>query len=209
MPWVQPMKSAPLFAHAQFSAPETVLALPKPSDDFPYLQAMWHYARGTAQAAKGDLAAARAEADAIAALASSPGLAPLIEAGVPGTDILELARHIVTARVAQVEGDLQAAIREFEAAAEIERSLAYMEPPYWYYPVQQSLCAVLLMAGETERAEEVFRRSLDKAPNNGWACFGLMQVHRTRGETAEAEALQERLDRTWSGDRDLLDLRRL
>ena len=62
----QPIKAAPLFAHAQFSAPDAVLALPEPSDDFPYVKAMWHYARGMAQAASGDCAAAAAEADAIA-----------------------------------------------------------------------------------------------------------------------------------------------
>ena len=50
---------------------------------------------------------------------------------------------------------------------------------------------------------------IDVAPNNGWACFGLLQVHKIKGETAEAEELEERLDRSWAGDRDLLDLRRL
>ena len=128
---------------------------------------------------------------------------------MPAPDILNLARHIVLARAAQAGGDLQTAIREFETAAAIEGTLAYMEPPYWYYPVKQSLGAVLLMAGETERAEDVFRNSLQTAPNNGWACFGLMQVHKVRGETREAEELQKRLDQTWAGSRELLDLRRL
>ncbi len=207
--FVQPIKTAPLYAHAQFSAPEVVLALPAPGDDLPYVKAMWHYARGTAFAAKGDGRAALAEADAIERLGETADFAPLVSGGVPAPDILKLARHIVLARVAQAGGDLATAIREFEAAAAIEGTLAYMEPPYWYYPVKQSLGAVLLMAGETERAEDVFRNSLQKAPNNGWACFGLMQVHKMRGETQQADELQQRLDRTWAGSRELLDLRRL
>jgi Tfp pilus assembly protein PilF len=68
---------------------------------------------------------------------------------------------------------------------------------------------VLLLAGETDRAEAIFRQSLEAAPNNGWACFGLAEVHKTRGEVAEAAALEERLSRTWAGDHALLDLNRL
>ena len=52
--WVQPIKAAPYFAHAQFSDPATILALPEPEADLPYVLAMWHYARGVAFAATGD-----------------------------------------------------------------------------------------------------------------------------------------------------------
>jgi len=165
--FVQPIKAAPLFAHAQFSAPEVVLALAAPSDDLPYVTAMWHYARGTARAAAGDVAGAEAEAAAIEDIGANADFADLVGGGVPAPDILGLARHIVLARVGQARGDLQEAIGQFEAAAEIQGSLGYMEPPYWYYPVQQSLGAVLLMAGQTERAEAVFRLSLDKRPTTG------------------------------------------
>ena len=55
---VQPVKAAPYFAHALFSPPATVLALPDPGDAIPYVKAMWHYARGVAYAAQGDFARA-------------------------------------------------------------------------------------------------------------------------------------------------------
>lgn len=209
VPWVQPVKAAPLFAHAQFSTPEQILALQQPGGDFPYVTAMWHYARGTAQAARGDSAAARVEADRIAEIAQSADFSGLVAGGVPAADLLNLARHVVIARIAQAEGDLDAAIREFEAAAAIQAALPYMEPPFWYYPVRQSLGAALLLAGETDRAEEVFRTSLDAAPNNGWACFGLVEVHKRRGETETVRKLEERLGRTWAGDPALLDLKRM
>ena len=63
---VQPILQAPYYAHAQYSAPDTVLALPDPGDKFPFVKAMWHYARGVAVAAKGDFEAARSEAARIA-----------------------------------------------------------------------------------------------------------------------------------------------
>ncbi len=60
--WIQIILPAPYFAHAQFSPPDVVLGLEDPGDTFPFVKAMWHYARGVAHAAKGDLDAARAEA---------------------------------------------------------------------------------------------------------------------------------------------------
>ena len=65
IPWVQPVKAAPYFAHAQFSEPDTVLALSDLGDGLPYVKAMWHYARGIAFAANGNARAARNEADAL------------------------------------------------------------------------------------------------------------------------------------------------
>src|SRR5205085_2582547 len=65
---VQSVKAAPYFAHAQFSPPETILALPSPDDGLAYVKATWHYARGVAHAAQRDFSAAEAEANAIAAL---------------------------------------------------------------------------------------------------------------------------------------------
>jgi tetratricopeptide (TPR) repeat protein len=70
IPWVQPIQAAPYFAHAQFSAPRTVLALADPGDELPFVKAMWHYARGVAHAAQKNPAAARNEAQAIARLAA-------------------------------------------------------------------------------------------------------------------------------------------
>ncbi len=37
--WVQPIKAAPYFAHAQFSDAKTILGLADPGADFPYVQA--------------------------------------------------------------------------------------------------------------------------------------------------------------------------
>src|SRR6516164_166537 len=65
---VQPVKAAPYFAHALFSSPETILALPDPGDTIPYVKAMWLYARGVALAARGDFAGATTVADAIETL---------------------------------------------------------------------------------------------------------------------------------------------
>ena len=44
-------------------------------------------------------------------------------------------------------------------AVALQDKIAYSEPPYWYYPVRQSLGAVLLAAGRLDEAEAAFRIS--------------------------------------------------
>jgi tetratricopeptide (TPR) repeat protein len=205
---VQPVKAAPYFAYALFSPPATVLALPDPGDAIPYVKAMWHYARGTADVAQGDFAAAKAEANAIAALEG--GDFTLLKAsGVPAEDVLALARTVIEARIAQGEGDKAAAIERFERAAALQDSLPYMEPPYWYYPVRQSLAVALMQAGRLDQAEEQFRRALRRAPSNGWSRYGLAELYKARGNADEARKMEDDLARTWIGDRQLLQLTKL
>ena len=45
---VQAIQQAPYFAHAQFSPPATVLALPDPGAELPFVQGSWRYARAMA-----------------------------------------------------------------------------------------------------------------------------------------------------------------
>ncbi len=205
---VQPVKAAPYFAHALFSPAATVLALPDPGDAIAYVKAMWHYARGVAYAAQGDLAAAKAEANAIAALEGGD-FTLLKSSGVPAQDVLALARAVIEARIAQRQGDKAAAIERFERAAALQDGLPYTEPPYWYYPVRQSLAVALMQAGLLDEAEEQFQRALKRAPSNGWSWYGLAALYRARGKVDQASKLEADLARMWIGDRQQLELSKL
>lgn len=207
--WIQAIKTAPYFAHAQFSAPETILALPDPGNKFPLVQAMWHYARGVALAAKGDVDAARSEAARIATLNQKTDFSSLLAWAVPAPDILRLAQHVVEGRIAQAQGDLARAIKEFQIAVSIQDAFAYMEPPYWYYPVRQSLGAILLAAGKPAEAEQAFTHSLKQFPNSGWVLYGLMKAQQAQGNAAAAQATEQRFKQAWAGDANTLDPRRL
>lgn len=199
VPWVQLIKAAPFFAHAQFSEPQEILSVADPGDRFPYVRAMWHYARGVAHAAAGETKAAQAEADAIARIAEDADFQPLIDGGVPAPDLLRLARLIVAGRVAQAGGDDDAAIAAFEEAAAIDRALPYLEPPFWYYPVDQSLGAALLRAGRAEEAEAAFRRALARYPGNAWAVYGLREAAERRGDRTAAADADRLLRQKWLG----------
>jgi tetratricopeptide (TPR) repeat protein len=206
--WIQAILPAPYFAHAQFSPPDVVLSLDDPGDDFPFVKAMWHYARGVAHAANGDLEAARAEATRISEINQTADFEMLLAWFVPAPDILRIARHVLEGRIAQADGDLEQAIQEFEVAVEIQDSLPYMEPEYWYYPVRQSLGAALLASGRAADAEQVFRASLIEAPNNAWALYGLMQAYAAQGDEVGRAETEKLFTRAWAG-REPPDLARL
>jgi len=208
VPMAQTVAAAPFFAHARFSPPATVLALPAPDAKLPYVRAMWHYARGVAYAADGNVPAARQEMAAIARL-KTRDFSTLTAGGVPARELLELARTLVQARIALTENRLRTARAAFERALAIQDRLPYTEPPFWYYPVGQSLGAVLLRMGRLDAAEEAFRATLVRAPNNGWALYGLSEVYRRMGRENAAEDATRRLNDAWVGDRSALDLAKL
>lgn len=74
-----------------------------------------------------------------------------------------------------------------------------MEPPFWYYPVHQSLGAALLAQGRAAEAEEAFREALQRSPNNGWAAAGLLQAAEVQGDTGTAAEARRLLERNWFG----------
>jgi len=206
---VQPVKAAPYFAHALFSSPETIIALPDPGDSIPYVKAMWLYARGVALAARRDFAGAAAVADAIGTLERTADFKLLKESGIPAHEVLRIAQTLILARVAQAKGDTSTAIVRFEQAAALQDALPYTEPPYWYYPIRQSLAAALLQGGRFDEAEQQFLRALARAPANAWSYFGLAELYKARGNTAAANQAEADLARTWVGDRRLLQISNL
>jgi len=207
--WVQAVVAAPSFAFAQGGTPAQILALPKPDARLPYVRAMWHYARGVAYARLNRPAALDAELAAMDRLTGDPGIKALEGQGVPGTDLIHLAQHVMRGRMAYAQGQFAAAAEHYRQAQAIEGTIPYQEPPYWYYPVGQSLGAALLAGGKAAEAREAFQQALFVAPGNGWALWGLAQSEAALGHKLEARAAEAALDRAWLGDRRLLRLDRL
>lgn len=196
---LQPVKSAPYFAHVQFSTPDVLVSLPDPGSDFVLVKAMWHYARAIGHVRKGQAAAASRELAAIERIERGADFKPLADWAIPGREIVQTAAAVARGRIADLQGNLPGAIAAYRAAVAIQDALPYMEPPYWYYPVRQSLGVALLRAGQPDEAEQVFRTSLARTPSNGWALRGLMEVYRVRGDTAALAAARERFAGTWLG----------
>jgi hypothetical protein len=115
----------------------------------------------------------------------------------PAKNVLDVAGRVLAAEIAQRGGDLATANAELEAAKGIEYTLAYSEPPPWYFPVRQAQGALLLEMKRPKDAEVVFREDLVDYPENGWSLFGLAQSLRAQDENA-ADA-EGRFATAWSG----------
>ena len=197
---LQPVKAAPYMTHAQFSDPGTILGLPAPSADLVLVTTMYHYARAIAFAGTKNFASAQAEVDALAGLERDADFKPFAEWGVPAKEIVQTARLVAAGRVADAKGDLDGAARAYEDAIFIEDTLVYTEPPYWYYPVRQSLGSVRLRQGKLDDAERAFRESLARVRGNGWALAGLAETYRRKGDSAGEKAARRAYAKAWFGN---------
>ncbi|KAA9134216.1 hypothetical protein F3N42_01340 [Marinihelvus fidelis] len=194
-PMVEFFHTIPLLSLTQFGRWDDILAEPQPRDDFEYSNAIWHYARATAFARKGDLAAARTEEAALAALKDMPDVTFLDTLAYPATQLLDIADALVLGEIAMADGDLDDAIGRFEHAVAVQDQLPYTEPPFWYYPTRHTLGRALLADDQPSRAEAVYRRDLELYPHNGWAMYGLIQSLQAQGkDTAE---VQHHFDIAW------------
>lgn len=199
-PSLQPVKSAPYFSHVQFSSPDTLVALPDPGPDFVLVKAMWHYARAVGFARKGMQAEGAREIAALERLERTADFKPIAEWNIPAREIVQTARAVARGRLADARGNAPEAISAYREAIAVQDGLPYMEPPYWYYPVRQSLGAVLLRTGQLDEAEQVFRDSLARTPSNGWALRGLIEVYQKRGDKPALAAARKRFETTWLGE---------
>lgn len=209
LPWVQAIHAAPFFAMTQFASNEATLALSEQPSELAYVEAMRRYSRAVAYARMGDDQAFAGEIETMQQLARDPEVAGMVDAGFPAPDIIQLAVPVAEGRYAHSQGKFDEAADHYLAAQVIERTIPYNEPPYWYFPIAQSLGASLYKEGKYTDARAAFRQALFQAPNNGWALYGLELTESKLGNALEARAARAALDNVWIGDRDWLRIDRL
>jgi tetratricopeptide (TPR) repeat protein len=197
-PSVEFFKTIPTLALVQFGRWDDVLAEPAPPADLDYAMAIHHYARGTAYAAKNDVANALKERAALAPLRKSSKVMTINDNDYPAVALLEIADVLLQAQIAEARGASSEAIGHFRKAVELQDKLPYTEPPFWYYPTRQSLGAALIKAKRYADAEAVYRKDLIDYPHNGWSMFGLIQALEAQGKAEEAKSMKEMFDHVWS-----------
>jgi tetratricopeptide (TPR) repeat protein len=194
----EPPLVAPLVALARFGRWKEILREPDFPDDLHYARAIRHYARGLAFTRLGH---AREAASEHAALETEVQAIPPERKFVqvlPAQRIAALAGTVLAGELAASRGRTDDAIRHLEDAVRIQDELPYMEPPPWYFPVRQSLGAVLLKANRAAAAEAVYREDLRRNPENGWSLHGLAESLRAQGKPAEAAAVEQRRRKAWA-----------
>src|SRR5262249_1466018 len=137
VPMLQEMMPYHVLTLTTFGRWDEVLAEPLPPSDIRMPVGMAYYARGVAYAAKGQAAEAQAALDTVKAIdAATP-------ADAPGKTAVSIAVHALMGEIATRSGKLDEGIAHFREALKIEDAGLYFEPPKWYYPIRQSLGAVL------------------------------------------------------------------
>jgi tetratricopeptide (TPR) repeat protein len=180
-----------------------------PDARLPYANAMRHYARAAAYAALRNRAGFDRELGQLNALRRSGDFKAMIDQGVPAMELLQLADTVARARWAYSARNYAESARLYREAISTEGKITYMEPPWWYYPVHQSLGAALYRAGKYAEAQEAFTAALARSPNNGWALFGLAASEKALGNRERAAAANMALKKAWAGNPAWLRMDRL
>ncbi len=190
--------SMPLYTMVRFGMWNEILAEREPPKERKLSTGVWHYARGRAYAATGRASEAKRELARVEALAEDPASADALVGYANAARLLDIARYVLAGEIASAEKRHAEAVMHLDRATRLEDSLAYNEPPDWYYPVRHSLGAALLEAKRPVEAEVVYWQDLRKYPENAYALYGLWRAAEAQGKTADAEEYESRYRAAWS-----------
>ena len=167
----------------------------------PISTAMFHYAKGVAHAALGEIAEAEtAERAFHAAMDAFP--VDAIFLSNPVRDTLNVGSAMLTGEIAYRRGAYDHAFEALRVAVERNDNLNYTEPWAWMHPPRHALGALLAEQGRYDEAEAVYRADLGydpavprpcRHPDNVWALHGLLECVTRRGGASEADVLGQRL----------------
>ena len=127
--------------------------------------------------AKGQKQSALQELEQLRTIAQNPALKDVTFWEINNTaDLLQIACNVLAGEIAARQGNYTQAIQFLKTAVNQEDQLNYSEPPSWYSPVRQSFAAILLDAGQSREAEQVFWADLATYPGNVWSLAGLAKI---------------------------------
>jgi len=195
---VQHFYIIPLYVMIHLGRWDEILQEPHPGESMKYPAAIWHYARGMAQAAKGNREAAEQELKTIQEMLADGSLKELKIWDVNSImDLVQIAAYCLEGELAGYKGDYATAEDRFTKAIEIEDKLAYTEPPDWFFSVRLSLGHWLTKAGKYAEAEKIYLKDLETFKENGWALKGLFNSLKGQGKETEALAVGKRFNEAW------------
>lgn len=195
--FADPFLSFRLDVLKRFGRWDDVLREPRPRGGLPISTAMWHYSRGIAYAAKGDVDSAVKEQEKFREAVKKVPDGALTGIN-PAHKVLSIAERMLIGEIEFRRGNLNKALAVLREGVAIEDDLLYMEPPEWMQPVRHTLGAFLTSAKRYSEAEQVYRDDLKVWPENGWSLYGLAQCLKAQGATEEARKVEARFAKTWA-----------
>jgi hypothetical protein len=201
MPPLEGFVTIPIAVDVRFRRWADILKMPKPNPEMQIETVFWHFARGLALAAKGKPDQAQADYQVVADAEKNTPEDVIFAMPVNNKtkDILKIARDVLGAKIALARKDNASAIAQLQEAVKIQDSLKYNEPEDWFFPVRESLGAVLLMNGDAAGAEKVFREDLDRHPRNPRSLFGLDAALKAQKRDYDAAFVQKQFRTAWKG----------
>lgn len=203
MPALGGFMTVPMAVEVRFHKWNEILKMPPPDPAIETATVFWHFARGLALAGTGDLHGAEAEHTIVAAAEekTSPDAIFQMPINNKTKDILKIAENVLGAKISLAKKDMDATVNQLRTAVALQDSLKYDEPQDWFYPVRESLGAVLLKTGDYAGAEEVFRADLERNPRNPRSLFGLEEALKAERRAYDAGFVRRQFDASWKGAR--------
>jgi tetratricopeptide (TPR) repeat protein len=183
----------------RFAKWDDVLALPAPDKTFPGLSFFYHYARGCAFAAQANLQRADEEQGSMHSIFNQLPQGPSGIMPFSWKTTLDIASTALAGRIAAARRDFTAAIADWRAEEEVQDKMGFQDPPAWYYPMRETLGAVLLQNSQPAEAEKVFRDDLKRNPKNPRSLFGLWKTLEAENKPDEAAAARKSFEAGWKG----------
>ena len=201
MPPLEGFMTIPMAVEVRFHRWNDILTAKPPDPAMKVSTVFYHFARGMALAATGKVADAEAEHKLVseAEQATPEDVVFAMPVNNKAKDILKIAKNVLGAKIALAKKDNEGAITMLRQAVVIQDSLKYNEPPDWFFPVRESLGAVLLSSGNAVEAEKVFREDLEHNPRNPRSLFGLREALKAQKRDYDAGFIQKQFEASWKG----------
>ncbi len=201
MPPLEGFMTTSVAVEVRFHHWNEILKMPQPDATMKTATVFWHFGRGLALAGTGKLTEAEAEYKIVsdAEAATPPDVIFQMPINNKAKDIMKIAKDVLGAKIAVAKKDNDGAIAMLREAIAIQDTLKYGEPPDWFYPVRESLGAVLLMSGDATGAEKVFRDDLERNLRNPRSLWGLHQTLLQQKRGYDAGFVQKEFEASWKG----------
>lgn len=203
--WLENFASVRIHVLVRFGRWKELIALDMPNDRHLYCvtSAMFHYGKGVAYAATGDISLAEEHRAALAeAIERIPSSRICGDFPNRSNVVLKVGVAMLDGELEYRKGNFDSAFKHLETAIERDDALTYAEPWPWMMPTRHAYAALLMEQGRIEdaaaahRADLGFDDTLPRArqhPNNIWALHGYHECLLKLGKMDEAGIVVQQL----------------
>lgn len=190
--------------YIRFGKWQEIIDAPFPSDPDFYCvtTAMWHYAKGVAYSATGDIENAVNQQEKFAlSLKKVPEERKIFNN--TSLDILAVAGAMLDGELEYRRENYEVAFAHLRRTVDLYDSLNYTEPWAWMQPPRHALGALLLEQGHVADAAAVYRADLGiddtlmrpaQHPNNIWSLHGYVECLEKLGQDDKAAGIRTKLE---------------